>query len=108
MGDKEKAAEYYRKVADYRVGGSYFRAANLLNALSLKALGQQQEADEMVKGWGKNERDLIAQCCIAVYQGDKQKVATLMDNYRTPVENAPWETSRRDNDFELLMNLFAK
>lgn len=108
LGDKEKAAEYYRKVADYRVEGSYFRAANLLNALSLKALGQQQEADEMVKGWGKNERDLIAQCCIAVYQGDKQKVATLMDNYRTPVENAPWETSRRDNDFELLMNLFAK
>ena len=108
LGEKEKAAEYYQKVADYRVGGSFFRAANLLNALSLKALGKQQQADEMVKGWSKNSKDLITQCCIAVYQGDKEKVATLLDNYRTPAENTPWETSRRDNDFELLMNLFAK
>ena len=108
MGDKAKADEYYRKVANYGAGGSTFKAANLLNALSLKALGQQEQADEMVKGWSKYGNDLITQCCTAVYRGDKSKVASLLENYRTPDENAPWEVSRRDNDFELLMNLFSK
>ena len=62
----------------------------------------------MVKGWSKYGNDLITQCCTAVYKGDKSKVASLLENYRTPDENAPWEVSRRDNDFELLMNLFSK
>lgn len=108
LGDKEKAIAFYRKVTDYKSDATYFKSADLLNALSLKALGKQQEADALVKTWAKYGDDIMARCCTAIYQGDAAKAKIWLDAYKSPSEVAPWESSHRDSDFELVMDLFTK
>lgn len=109
MGNKEKAQELYKEVPNNGVNASYFKSANLLDALALKALGNTAAADEMVNGWAqKYPDDAVAQCCTAIYKGDDATAKSLLSKYKNPTEVPVWQSSRPDNDFELIQSLFLK
>ncbi|MCE2616137.1 DUF5107 domain-containing protein [Phocaeicola oris] len=109
MGNKEKAQALYKEVPNNGVNASYFKSANLLDALALKAQGNAAAAEEMVNGWVmKYSNDVVAQCCEAIYKGDTEKAKSLVSKYKNPKEVPVWQSSRPDNDFELIQSLFLK
>lgn len=109
QGQQALAREAYAKVAAVRPSDRrpQFQSADLLTALSLRALGRTDEADRLVASWSTDGPDRRAAWCKAVYQGDTSFVQAFLTQRKAQTEAAPWEVSHPDHDFDLLLHLFA-
>ena len=107
LGDSRKASALLSAVAGYKTSRSHFGSGNLLNALALRESGKEQEADRMVAAWSTDfPENRVAQWCTAIYRGEKEKAAGLLQSRNDPADTTPWETSFRDSNFGLIVRLF--
>ena len=107
LGDSRKASALLSAVAGYKTSRSHFGSGNLLNALALRESGKVQEADRMVAAWSTDfPENRVAQWCTAIYRGEKEKAAGLLQSRNDPADTTPWETSFRDSNFGLIVRLF--
>lgn len=108
-GNDVKAKEIFGKVAQEAKKSSRFMSAELLSALSLRALGRTTEADAMAAAWTEQHPDSKpAQWCAAVYRGDWNAAERLLEERNNPTDTTPWETGYRDTDFDLIARLAAQ
>lgn len=109
MGNDAKVVLLRKQVAGYEVSGHRFESGNLLTALALRDNGQVDIADRMVATWEQSYPDnKIAQWCSAVYKGDSDLSASLLNSRKGQVDSTPWESSYRDMNFDLMVRLFTK
>ncbi len=107
LGDSRKASALLSAVAGYKTSRSHFGSGNLLNVLALRESGKVQEADRMVAAWSTDfPENRVAQWCTAIYRGEKEKAAGLLQSRNDPADTTPWETSFRDSNFGLIVRLF--
>lgn len=108
MGDDGKARELLLSVAQDKSKHSRFESASLLNAFALRNLGNKNEADELVKKWLVEYPDnQVAQWCAAIYNGEYDKANQMLTLRDEQVDTTPWETSFRDDNFNLIVRLFS-
>ena len=108
MGDDGKARELLLSVAQDKSKHSRFESASLLNAFALRSLGNKNEADELVKKWLVEYPDnQVAQWCAAIYNGEYDKANQMLTLRDEQVDTTPWETSFRDDNFNLIVRLFS-
>lgn len=106
-GQSLQAGRLFEQVAAHPADASHFRSADLLTALALKAAGRAGEADRRVAAWKEAHPDnRIVEWCTAVYRGEPEKAAALLESRRAASDATPWESSFRDMDFDLLVRLF--
>lgn len=109
MGEKEKAETLLQSVAKYSHPEDQFDSADLLTALSLRKIGRKAKADNLAASWLKNHSDSrMAQWCTAIYNGNSSKAAQFISGFSEQADNAPWEASSYDSDFDLIIRLFSK
>ena len=88
---------------------SHFESGNLLTALALRESGKAMEADKLVSAWLTRYPDnRIAQWCAAVYRGETEKAAGLLQSRNDQTDTTPWESSFRDSNFDLIVRLFQE
>jgi tetratricopeptide (TPR) repeat protein len=105
-GDAAKAQEALKQVAGHTGASTHFTSGNLLTALAMSGSGQKTEADTWVATWEQAfPGDRIAEWCAAVYRGDITQADRLLESRDHPEETAPWETSRWDVNFDLIVRL---
>ncbi len=108
LGDKEKASALLAAIVQHKSSRSNFESANLLSALALRELGKTQEADSMASAWSKDfPENRIAQWCTAIYKGENEKAASMLQVRDEQTDSAPWEASFRDSNFDLIVRLFS-
>lgn len=108
QGDSRKASALLSAVAGYAASRTHFDSGNLLSACALREQGKTEEADRMVDAWGTDfPENRVAQWCAAVYRGEKEKAARLLQSRNDQADATPWEVSFRDADFGLLVRLFS-
>ena len=108
QGDKQKASALLSVVAEYKTSRSYFGSGNLLSALALRESGKESEADRMVSAWSTDfPENRVAQWCTAIYRGEKEKAAGMLQSRNDQTDTTPWETSFRDSNFGLIVRLFS-
>ncbi len=108
QGDAKKASNLLNDVAEHKSSRSNFESANLLSAIALRQLGKTQEADKMVSAWNVDfPENRIAQWCTAIYKGEKDKAANMIQVRDEQTDAAPWEASFRDSNFDLIIRLFS-
>ena len=108
LGDKEKASALLTAIVQHKASRSNFESANLLSALALRELGKTQEADSMASAWSKDfPENRIAQWCTAIYKGENEKAASMLQVRDEQTDSAPWEASFRDSNFDLIVRLFS-
>lgn len=108
QGDSRKASALLSAVAGYKTSRSYFGSGNLLSALALRESGKVQEADRMVAAWSTDfPENRVAQWCTAIYRGDKEKAAGMLQSRNDQTDTTPWEASFRDSNFGLIVRLFS-
>ena len=108
LGDKEKASVLLTAIVQHKSSRSNFESANLLSALALRELGKTQEADSMASAWSKDfPENRIAQWCTAIYNGENDKAASMLQVRDEQTDSAPWEASFRDSNFDLIVRLFS-
>lgn len=108
VGDTRKASALLSAIAGYESSRLHFESANLLSALSLRESGKVQEADCMVAAWGTDfPEDRMAQWCTAIYRGEKERAARMLQSGNGQTDTRPWEASSRDSDFDLIIHLFS-
>ena len=108
LGDKQKSEALLASVVGYPSARSHFGSGNLLSALALRESGKQAEADRMVASWATGfPENRIAQWCAAVYNGEKEKAAGILESRNDQADTTPWETSFRDANFDLIVRLFS-
>ena len=79
-----------------------------MSALALQELGKVSEADDMVKIWSiRFPNDQKVQWCTAIYRGDKEKAAGMLQSRNDQTDTTPWEASFRDSNFDLIVRLFS-
>lgn len=106
QGERAKANTLFEQLSASTPVTRYFRSADLLTALALKECGRPDEADRRVAAWKANRPDdRIIEWCTAIYKGEKDKAAALMQTRNQASDTTPWESSFRDTDFELLVRL---
>lgn len=107
QGQAAQAKSLLQQIAAYSKDSRYFRSADLLTALALKENGQQEKADRWVASWQTAYPDnRIVEWCTAMYKGETDKAAALMESRHDTSDTTPWESSFRDVDFDLLVRLF--
>lgn len=108
QGDSRKASALLSAVAGYKTSRSYFGSGNLLSALALRESGKVQEADRMVAAWSTDfPENRVAQWCTAIYRGEKEKAAGMLQSRNDQTDTTPWEASFRDSNFGLIVRLFS-
>ncbi|RHU25628.1 DUF5107 domain-containing protein [Parabacteroides sp. TM07-1AC] len=108
QGDSRKASALLSAVAGYKTSRSHFGSGNLLSALALRESGKVQEADRMVAAWSTDfPENRVAQWCTAIYRGDKEKAAGMLQSRNDQTDTTPWEASFRDSNFGLIVRLFS-
>lgn len=108
QGDSQKASALLSAVAGYKISRSYFGSGNLLSALALRESGKVQEADRMVAAWSTDfPENRVAQWCTAIYRGEKEKAAGMLQSRNDQTDTTPWEASFRDSNFGLIVRLFS-
>ncbi len=108
QGDSQKASVLLGGVAEYQASRSHFESGNLLSALALRELGKEQEADSMVAAWHADyPENRVVQWCTAIYRGETEKAAGMLQARRSQTDTTPWETSFRDSNFDLIVRLFS-
>ena len=108
MGDDGKARELLLSVTQDKSQHSRFESASLLNAFALRSLGNKNGADELVKKWLVEYPDnQVAQWCAAIYNGEYDKANQMLTLRDEQVDTTPWETSFRDDNFNLIVRLFS-
>lgn len=108
QGDSRKASALLSAVAGYKTSRSHFGSGNLLSALALRESGKVQEADRMVAAWSTDfPENRVAQWCTAIYRGEKEKAAGMLQSRNDQTDTTPWETSFRDSNFGLIVRLFS-
>lgn len=108
LGDAPKASALLAAVAGYQASRSHFGAGNLLSALALRESGKAQEADRMVAAWATDfHENRVAQWCTAIYRGEIEKAAGMLQSRNDQTDTTPWEASFRDADFGLIVRLFS-
>ncbi len=109
QGKAAQAKSLLEQVAAQTGRSSYFRSADLLTALALKESGRQEKADRWVDSWKASyPGNRIVEWCTAMYKGETDKAAALMETRHDASDTTPWETSFRDTDFDLLVRLFKQ
>jgi tetratricopeptide (TPR) repeat protein len=105
-GNAEKAKEALKQVIGYKTSPTYFASGNILTALAMSESGQKAEADQWVASWEQAyPGDRVAEWCAAIYKGDTMRADRLLKSRNQPEETAPWETSRWDVNFDLIVRL---
>ena len=108
QGDSRKASALLSAVAGYKTSRSHFGSGNLLSALALRESGKVQEADRMVAAWSTDfPENRVAQWCTAIYRGEKEKAAGMLQSRNDQTDTTPWEASFRDSNFGLIVRLFS-
>lgn len=108
-GKGKKAQALLEKVAAHPHNPRYFQSADLLTVTALRLTGREAEADRRVSSWKKQYAgNPAAAWCAAVYEGDKAHAAELLKKRKVQDETTPWENTRIDADFDLLVRLFAE
>lgn len=108
QGDSRKASALLSAVAGYKTSRSHFGSGNLLSALALRESGKVQEADRMVAAWSMDfPENRVAQWCTAIYRGEKEKAAGMLQSRNDQTDTTPWEASFRDSNFGLIVRLFS-
>ena len=108
QGDSRKASVLLSAVAGYKTSRSHFGSGNLLSALALRESGKVQEADRMVAAWSTDfPENRVAQWCTAIYRGEKEKAAGMLQSRNDQTDTTPWEASFRDSNFGLIVRLFS-
>lgn len=108
LGDNRKASDLLAAIAEYKVSRSKFESGSLLSAFALRELGKTQEADSMVASWNTDfPENRIAQWCTAIYKGEREKAADMLQLRTDQADAAPWEASFRDSNFDLIVRLFS-
>ena len=101
-----KRTQLLEKVATSKTSKQHFQSAYLLAAMAMKELGQA-ESDQLVDQWTSSFPDNpMAQWCVAVYKGEKEKAARLLDTRTEVNASTPWENVYIDHNFDLLVKLF--
>ena len=107
-GDTGKAGILLKKVADCNPKSQRFKSTNLLTALALRESGKQVEADKQVAAWKQAyPNDRTVEWCTFVYQGEVAQAATILNARADRTDSTPWETSRHDVDFDLIVRLVS-
>ncbi len=107
MGKKDKAVDAYHKVVTKKVSQDHFESGNLLTVLALQEIGNQKDADRIVDSWKQMYSDnKLAQWCIAIFHGEEEKAAELLNSRYSQNDTTPWETGYRDNNMDLIVRLF--
>ena len=107
-GRQSEAEAAFRKVAESRFVRSAFKAGNLLSALALRELGEEQRADQWVASWSKeNSGHKVAKWCSYVYHRDYDAARKMLQDRQDNTDTTPWEISGRDNDFNLITRWVA-
>ena len=107
QGDGQKASVLLSAIAGYQASHSYFDSGNLLSALALRELGKESEANRMVTSWSTDfPENRIAEWCMAIYYGEKEKAAGILKLRKDQIDTTPWESSFRDSNFDLIVHLF--
>ena len=108
QGDSRKASALLSAVAGYKTSRSHFGSGNLLSALALRESGKVQEADRMVAAWSTDfPENRVAQWCTAIYRGEKEKAAGMLQSRNDQTDTTPWEASFRDPNFGLIVRFFS-
>ena len=108
QGDSRKASALLSAVVGYKTSRSHFGSGNLLSALALRESGKVQEADRMVAAWSTDfPENRVAQWCTAIYRGEKEKAAGMLQSRNDQTDTTPWEASFRDSNFGLIVRLFS-
>ncbi len=106
QGERAKANVLFEQVFASAPASHYFRSSDLLTALALKERGRSDEGDRRVAAWKTTHPDnRIVEWCTAIYKGEKDKAAALMETRNQTSDTTPWESSFRDTDFDLLVRL---
>lgn len=108
QGDDRKASSLLAAVAGHAVSRSHFTSSDLLTALALRESGMEKEADRMVTVWNTDfPENRFAQWCTAIYRGEKEKAAGMLQSRNDQADTTPWESSFRDSNFDLIVRLFS-
>ncbi|MDR1501974.1 MAG: DUF5107 domain-containing protein [Prevotella sp.] len=106
-GNKANAKDLLEKISGYKPYRQRFVSGNLLSAIALRELGETTKADEMAESWDKTNSDnRMVQWCIAIYRGDKASAMNILNLRYSQRDTTTWESSERDDDFDLLSKLF--
>ena len=107
MGNTSKAEACLDKVLSYKIKDGYFESGNLLSALALQHKGKREEAEKMTTSWKQNfPSNKAVQWCIAIFNGNKENAAKLLRSRDDKDDTTPWEMTRRDTNFNLILRLF--
>ena len=62
----------------------------------------------MASAWSKDfPENRSAQWCTAIYKGENDKAASMLQVRDEQTDSAPWEASFRDSNFDLIVRLFS-
>lgn len=107
LGDKDASRKLYQQVIAKKPSSEWFCSADLLNALAMKALKLENEANAMAKTWTASyPNSITARWATAIYNGDLISAANIASEYRPQKIGASWEGLHQDNDFEIIQLLF--
>lgn len=105
----EKAALLLQQVANVRKNVVSFESTDLLTVLALREAGNIQQADKQVAEWkARYPNNPLVQWCTAIYQGDTTQAAGLLQARTKHDETTPWESTRVDYNFDLIVRYFTE
>lgn len=106
QGNHSQANARFEQVVAFEPANRYFSSAKLLNALALRSLGKDAEAEQVVASWQTDyPNEMAAQWCTAIFNGEKEKAANLLNKRQDQSDTTPWESSFKDADLELMIRL---
>lgn len=106
--NESKANVIFEKIANYNCNTKHFDSNHLLTAIAMRTIGRKEEADSWVQSWNtKYANQPIAKWCNAIYNKDFTKANELLKSWNSSSDATPWETSYRDANVELIIELFS-
>lgn len=108
-GNSPETESLREQIAAHPRNARYFESADLLTVTALRQTGKQAEADRRVAEWKKRyAANPVAAWCIAIYEGDTARATDLLKKRHVQDETTPWESTRIDSDFDLIVRLFTE
>ncbi len=103
----EAAANSLNKILEYSDAQKPgLDSPNLLLALSLQLLGQEEDAIKLLSHWIKSKpSDPIAHWAMAMYANNREQAEQALSKYKAPTGGTPWNPSGADAQFKLVYEI---